>query len=127
MANRAHRGGDGSDISVAPELGHEAAAGAERAIDAGDHKLGLAHRVQAALENTASNWETKSNAWPSILRTVSPFMRANASSSSLRSTPSTLAPAALISSVSAPSPQPRSRTRSPGFGARMANTGPAIS
>jgi len=48
-ANRAHRGGDGSDISVAAELGHQAAAGAERAMDAGDHKLGLPHPVQGGI------------------------------------------------------------------------------
>src|SRR5215470_10137860 len=126
MANRAHRGGDGSDISVAAELGHEAAAGAERAIDAGDHKLGLAHPMQRGIGEHSVELGDEVQRM-AVHFAVSPFMRATASSSSLRSTPSTLAPAALISSVSAPSPQPRSRTRSPRFGASIANTAPAIS
>ena len=73
-------------------------------------------QCNAAFENTASNSRSKARSCPGMTRASRPFARAAATMSGAASTATTSAPAAAIFSVSAPSPQPRSRMRSPGCG-----------
>ena len=61
-SDRADGGRDRRDIAMAAKLAHEAAAGAKGAREPSITNFGFRIQWSAALENTASNSETKSNA-----------------------------------------------------------------
>ena len=77
----------------------------------------------AALLKTASNSESKLSCAPSATRASSPSRRAASICGALESTPTTPHPILASFIVSAPSPHPRSRIRSPACGASNSTTG----
>ena len=112
--DRAHGGGDGRHIAVTAELADEAAARAKRAVDAGDHELGPAHpverrigehRVELILEGKRMAVDLLhlealgGGSGEQLLAQIGAKHIGAAARRSLR--------------VSTPSPQPRSRMRSP--------------
>src|SRR5712691_9605806 len=77
----------------------------------------------AALLNTASNSLSKARCSPSTTCASTPSAFAASTCGALASTPTTAHPSAASFALSAPSPQPRSRMRSPGCGASSSTTG----
>src|SRR5690349_4729870 len=80
-------------------------------------------QCSAALLNTASNSSLYGRSSPQITNAFNPSFLAASTWGTLESTATTSQPRSASFFVSTPSPQPRSRILSPGFGASSSTTG----
>ena len=122
-----HGRDDRGHVAVAAELRDEAATGRRARRTPSSTRSGVVIQCSAALLNTASNSLSNDSAWPSISWASTPRARAAITSSGEASTPWMRAPLRASSVLSTPSPQPRSRMRSPARGSSRRDTAPPSS
>lgn len=107
---------DSGDVAVAAKLGDEAAARLQRAVYAGEHRVVVAHPMECGVRKHRVEFVLEGQLLGVDEPRVESARGRRRDHLRRRITPTTVAPAAIIFSVSEPSPQPTSRMRSPACG-----------